>query len=41
MNKQKNKKKKEFSKILVAQESALIWIMTISFIILAFICVKN
>ena len=41
MNKQKEKKKKEFSKILVAQESALIWIMTIAFIILAFICVER
>ena len=37
----KNKKKKEFSKILVAQESILIWIMTLSFIILAFICIDR
>ena len=36
MKKQKGtKKKKEFSKILVAQESILIWIMTIAFIGLA------
>lgn len=31
----------EFSKILLIQESILIWIITISFIILAFICIKN
>lgn len=36
-----NKKKKEFSKILVAQESILIWIMTIAFIVLAFICIEK
>lgn len=42
MKKQKlKKKKKEFSKILVAQESALIWIMTIAFIVLAFICIDK
>ncbi len=33
--------KQEFSKALLRQESALIWIITISFIVLAFICVKN
>lgn len=33
--------KQEFSKTLLRQESALIWIITISFIVLAFICVKN
>ena len=32
---------KEFSKILLIQESILIWIITISFIILAFVCVIN
>lgn len=43
----KNKKptakerKFEFSKILLIQESILIWIMTISCIVLAFICVLN
>jgi EamA domain-containing membrane protein RarD len=42
-----NKKKKtttdkpEFSKRLLLQESMLIWIITISFIILAFVCVSN
>ena len=35
----KNKKKKEFSKVLVGQESVLIWITTLSFIALAFICI--
>lgn len=33
------KKKLEFSKTLLIQESILIWIMTLSFIGLAFICV--
>lgn len=36
-----NKKKKEFSKVLLIQESVLIWIMTISFIILAFYCISR
>ena len=35
------KKKKEFSKVLLIQESILIYIMTISFIILAFICIQK
>ena len=33
--------KMEFSKLLLLQESVLIWIITISFIILAFICVSS
>jgi len=33
------KKKQEFSKRLLIQESFLIWIITISYIVLAFICV--
>lgn len=37
----KNKKKKEFSKGLLIQESVLIWIVTLSFILLAFFCVVN
>lgn len=38
----KNKKKKnEFSKVLLIQESLLIWIMTISLLVLAFYCVRN
>lgn len=39
--KQKQTKKLEFSKTLLIQESILIWIVTIMFIILAFVCVKN
>lgn len=35
------KKKKEFSKTLLIQESVLIWIDTIACIILAFYCVVN
>ena len=33
--------KMEFSKRLLLQESMLIWIITIAFIILAFVCVAN
>ena len=40
-SKLKEKKKKEFSKILVAQESCLIWIITIFAFILAYICIKQ
>ncbi len=39
--KKKEKKHNEFSKILLVQESALIWVITISFIVLAFICVSR
>lgn len=38
---QVNKKKQEFSKLLLIQESILIWFISISFIVLAFICVLN
>ena len=31
----------EFSKLLLIQESILIWIITISFIILAFVCIAS
>ena len=34
-------KKKEFSKVLLIQESVLIWIITLSFIALAYICIIN
>jgi positive regulator of sigma E activity len=38
----KNKKeKKSFSKVLLIQESILIWIITLTFLFLAFICVMN
>lgn len=37
----KNKNKLEFSKKLLVQESFLIWIVTITFLVLAFICITN
>lgn len=37
----KEKKQKEFSKSLLIQESFLIWIVTLAFIVLAFFCVVN
>lgn len=40
-NTKRNKNKLEFSKSLLVQESALIWIVTIAGIILAFYCVVN
>ena len=40
-SKRRKKKKKEFSKTLLVQESILIWITTICFLILAFMCVVN
>lgn len=33
------KKRKEFSKVLLIQESLLIWIMTIACLIMAFMCI--
>ena len=39
--KKKTENKMEFSKRLLLQESLLIWIITIAFIILAFVCVSN
>ena len=44
MRKRENKKpieKIEFSKKLLIQESLLIWVVTLSFIILAFVCISN
>lgn len=39
-SKNKNQKKKtEFSKKLLIQESALIWIMTLALVTLSFVCV--
>ena len=35
------KKKKEFSKVLLIQESVLVWITTLACIALAYICVIN
>ena len=37
----KPRRKLEFSKKLLVQESALIWMLTIAFIILAFLCVAK
>ena len=37
--KSKKRKQKEFSKKLLIQESALIWIMTLALVTLSFICV--
>lgn len=37
----KNKKEQEFSKWLLVQESAMIWVITFSFIVMAFICISN
>lgn len=39
--KRKQPQKLEFSKILLIQESVLIWIMTIFFMYLAYICIQN
>ena len=35
------KSRQEFSKWLLIQETALIWITTLVFLILAFVCIKN
>lgn len=40
-NRMKKKNKREFSKSLLVQESFLIWIITLSFIVMAFICISN
>lgn len=37
----KHSKKQEFSKTLLAQESILIWVITVSYIALAFYCVHK
>lgn len=39
-NKKKKKKSLEFSKLLLLQESVLIWIMTIALLVLAFKCIN-
>ena len=41
MPSRKKKNKLEFSKLLLIQESALIWIVTIALIILAFVCISK
>ena len=37
----KDKNKIEFSKKLLIQESILIWVITIAFILLAYVCIIN
>lgn len=37
--KSKIKQKREFSKSLLIQESVLIWIVTLGFLVLAFVCI--
>ena len=37
----KQDNKTEFSKKLLIQESLLIWVVTLAFIILAFVCIQN
>lgn len=39
MNKNKQKEDKTFSKRLLMQESILLWIVTLAFLVLAFLCV--
>ena len=39
LSQKKEKNNKEFSKVLLIQESALIWIMTLSFLGLAALCI--
>ena len=36
-----SKKNTEFSKKLLTQESLLLWVVTLAFIILAFVCIAN
>ena len=38
---EQKKKKMEFSKLLIIQESVLIWIITIAVLVLAYICIIN
>ena len=40
-SRQHKSKNTEFSKWLLIQETALIWLVTITFLALAFICIKN
>ena len=41
MAKNKNKKKMEFSKTLLVWETILIWFITLAFIALVYLCIKN
>lgn len=40
MKSKKKNKKREFSKTLLIQESVLIWIVTLAFLLLAFYCIR-
>lgn len=39
--KKRTPEKTEFSKKLLIQESMLIWVVTLAFIVLAFVCISN
>jgi hypothetical protein len=39
--KKRTPEKTEFSKKLLIQESMLIWVVTLAFIVLAFVCIRN
>ena len=39
--KKKDQKKQEFSKSLLVQESIMVWVITIAFLVLAYICIMN
>ena len=39
--KKRKSEKMEFSKKLLIQESMLIWVVTLAFIVLAFVCIQN
>jgi len=39
--KSNNKRRREFSKALLIQESILLWVVTLAFVCLAFICIYN
>ena len=40
-NQKRTSEKMEFSKKLLIQESLLIWVVTLAFIVLAFVCISN
>ena len=41
MNKRTEKKEMEFSKKLLLHETLLLWVVTLAFIVLAFVCITN
>ena len=40
LERESTRRTREFSKVLLIQESILIWILSLAFILLAFLCVK-